>query len=115
LPKIFYVNWFRKDKAGKWLWPGFGENSRVLKWIFERAEGAGKANKTAIGYMPTEDALDVDGLDVSAKDMHELLNLSKEEWQAEVESIKEHYSKYGRMPAELVNQLKALEERVNKM
>jgi phosphoenolpyruvate carboxykinase (GTP) len=115
LPKIFYVNWFRKDKAGKWLWPGFGENSRVLKWIFERTEGAGKANKTAIGYMPTEDALDVDGLDVSAKDMHELLNLSKEEWQAEVESIKEHYSKYGRMPAELVNQLKALEERVNKM
>jgi phosphoenolpyruvate carboxykinase (GTP) len=115
LPKIFYVNWFRKDKDGKWLWPGFGENSRVLKWIFERTEGAGKAVKTAIGYMPTEDALDLEGLDVSAEDMRELLKLSKEEWQAEVESVKEHYAKYGRMPAELQNQLKALEERVNNM
>jgi len=115
LPKIFYVNWFRKDKDGKWLWPGFGENSRVLKWIFERTEGAGKANKTAIGYMPTEDALDVEGLDVSADDMHKLLTLSKEEWQAEVESIKEHYAKYGRMPEELKKQLAGLEERINAM
>ena len=115
LPKIFYVNWFRKDASGKWLWPGFGENSRVLKWIFERTEGTGKAQKTAIGNMPTEDALDVNGLDVSAEDMHELLTLNKEEWQAEVESIKEHYAKYGRMPAELNSQLKALEERVNNM
>jgi phosphoenolpyruvate carboxykinase (GTP) len=115
LPKIFYVNWFRKDKDGKWLWPGFGENSRVLKWIFERTDGVGKAQKTAIGYMPTEDALDVEGLDVNAKDMHELLNLEKEQWQAEVESIKEHYAKYGCMPAELQKQLEALEERVNQM
>ncbi len=115
LPKIFYVNWFRKDKDGKWLWPGFGENSRVLKWIFERTEGAGKAQKTAIGYMPTEDALDVAGLDVSADDMHKLLTLDKEEWQAEVESIKEHYAKYGRMPEELQKQLAALEQRVNAM
>jgi len=115
LPKIFYVNWFRKDKDGKWLWPGFGENSRVLKWIFERTEGTGKAVKTAIGYMPTVDALDLNGLDVSAEDMRELLRLDKEEWLAEVESIKEHYAKYGRMPAELQNQLKALEERVNNM
>ena len=115
LPKIFYVNWFRKDKDGKWLWPGFGENSRVLKWIFERTEGAGKAVKTAIGYMPTVDALDLQGLDVSAEDMRELLKLDKEEWLAEVASIKEHYAKYGRMPAELQNQLKALEERVNNM
>ena len=115
LPKIFYVNWFRKDKDGKWLWPGFGENSRVLKWIFERSEGAGKAQKTAIGYMPTEDALDVAGLDVSADDMHKLLTLDKEEWQAEVESIKEHYAKYGRMPEELQKQLAALEQRINAM
>jgi len=115
LPKIFYVNWFRKDKDGKWLWPGFGENSRVLKWIFERTDGAGKANKTAIGYMPTEDALDVEGLNVSADDMKKLLTLNKDEWQAEVESIKEHYAKYGRMPAELQKQLAALEQRVNAM
>ncbi len=115
LPKIYYVNWFRKDKNGKWLWPGFGENSRVLKWIFERCDGIGKANMTAIGNMPTQDALDVSGLDVSAADMAELLKLDKEEWQAEVESIKQHYAKYGRMPAELVKQLAALEERVNNM
>ena len=116
LPKIFYVNWFRKDKDGKWLWPGFGENSRVLKWIFERSEGTGKANKTAIGYMPTTDALDVAGLNVSPADMTELLKLDKEEWQAEIASIKEHYAKYGeQMPAELLNQLKALEERVSNM
>ena len=116
LPKIFYVNWFRKDKDGKWLWPGFGENSRVLKWIFERTEGAGKANKTAIGYMPTSDALDVAGLDVSSADMTELLKLDKEEWQAEIASVKEHYAKYGEaMPAELLSQLKALEERVSNM
>lgn len=115
LPKIFYVNWFRKDKDGKWLWPGFGENSRVLKWIFERTEGGGKAQKTAIGYMPTEDALDVTGLDVSADDMKELLSLGKDEWLAEVESIKEHYANYERMPQELINQLKALEARVKSM
>ncbi len=115
LPRIYYVNWFRKDSSGKWLWPGFGENSRVLKWIFERCDGGGKATKSAIGYMPTEDALDVSGLNVSAADIKELLTLNKEEWLAEVESIKEHYAKYGRMPAELQNQLKALEERVNAM
>ena len=115
LPKIFYVNWFRKDQDGKWLWPGFGENSRVLKWIFERTEGAGKAQETAIGYMPTEDALDVSGLNVSADDMHKLLSLDKKEWLSEVESIKEHYAKYGRMPAELQKQLAALEERVGTM
>jgi phosphoenolpyruvate carboxykinase (GTP) len=115
LPKIFYVNWFRKDSSGKWLWPGFGENSRVLKWIFERSEGGGKANKTAIGYMPTEDALDVAGLDVNADDMKELLKLDKEQWLSEVESIKEHYAKYGRMPLELQSQLAALEARVNAM
>ena len=62
LPKIFYVNWFRKDKDGNWLWPGFGENSRVLKWIFERVSGKGKAVETPIGYMPTPDAIDTTGL-----------------------------------------------------
>ncbi len=116
LPKIFYVNWFRKDKEGHWLWPGFGENSRVLKWIFERTEGTAKAQKTPIGYMPTEDALDVNGLDVSEADMKELLKIEKDEWLAEVESIKEHYAKYGEnMPKELVEQLNALEARLNNM
>lgn len=114
LPKIFYVNWFRKDQDGKWLWPGFGDNSRVLKWIFERTSGDGKAVKTPIGYMPTEDALDLTGLDsVSDADMKELLKVDKEEWLNEVASIKEHYAKFGDMlPKELMAQLEALEGRL---
>jgi phosphoenolpyruvate carboxykinase (GTP) len=113
LPKIFYVNWFRKDQNGKWLWPGYGENSRVLKWIFERVSGEGKAVKTEIGYMPTEDAIDTAGLEVSAADMAELLKVNKAEWLQEVESVKEHYAKYGsKLPAELANQLSALEARL---
>lgn len=113
LPKIFYVNWFRKDANGKWLWPGFGENSRVLKWICERASGEGKAEKTPIGYMPAVGAIDTEGLDVSKADMAELLKVNKEEWLNEVESIKEHYKNYGeKMPKELWNQLEALEKRL---
>lgn len=113
LPKIFYVNWFRKDSNGKWLWPGFGENSRVLKWIVERVSGEGKAVKTPIGYMPTADAIDTEGLDVSASDMAELLKVNKDEWLREVASIKEHYAKYGEnMPKELIAQLEALEKRL---
>lgn len=113
LPRIFYVNWFRKDSNGKWLWPGFGENSRVLKWIVERVSGEGKAVKTPIGYMPTTDAIDTEGLDVSATDMAHLLEVKNEEWLNEVESIKDHYSKYGeKMPKELYSQLDSLEKRL---
>jgi phosphoenolpyruvate carboxykinase (GTP) len=113
LPKIFYVNWFRKDENGKWLWPGFGENSRVLKWIVERVSGEGKATKTPIGYMPTKDAIDCEGLDVSDAEMEELLKVKKDEWLKEVASIKEHYAKYGeRLPKELSAQLAALEKRL---
>lgn len=113
LPRIFYVNWFRKDADGKWLWPGFGENSRVLKWIVERVSGTGKAKKTPIGMMPTEDAIDIDGLDVSQHDMEELLKVHTDEWQDEVESIRAHYAGYGKkLPKELSHQLDALEERL---
>jgi len=113
LPKIFYVNWFRKDEKGRWLWPGFGENSRVLKWIVERVNGEGKAAKTPIGYMPTVDAIDLEGLNVPIEDMKELLRVDKEGWLREVESIKEHYANYGsKMPKELIEQLHALEERL---
>ena len=113
LPKIFYVNWFRKDADGKWLWPGFGENSRVLKWICERVSGEGKAVKTPIGYMPTPDAIDTEGLDVSKDDMKELLKVDKSEWLNEVESIRQHYANYGeKMPKELYAQLDALEKRL---
>ena len=113
LPRIFSVNWFRKDENGKFIWPGYGDNSRVLKWVFERVSGKGKAVKTAIGYMPTIDALDLSGLDVSEERMREILSVNKEEWLAEVESIKEHYRSYGeRMPEELKNQLESLEKRL---
>jgi phosphoenolpyruvate carboxykinase (GTP) len=114
LPKIFYVNWFRKDKNGKWLWPGYGENSRVLKWICERVSGEGKAVKTPIGYMPTSDAIDTVGLNVNADDMAELLKVNKDEWLKEVESIRKHYANYGeKMPKELFAQLDALEKRLS--
>ncbi|QHQ61638.1 phosphoenolpyruvate carboxykinase (GTP) [Anaerocolumna sedimenticola] len=113
LPKIFYVNWFRKDKDGKWLWPGFGDNSRVLKWIVERVSGEGKAVKAPIGYMPTTDALELSGLDVSEDDMKELLKVDKDEWLKEVASIREHYAKFGeKLPKELAAQLDALESRL---
>ncbi|NMA67702.1 MAG: phosphoenolpyruvate carboxykinase (GTP) [Clostridiaceae bacterium] len=114
LPKIFYVNWFRKDEDGNFLWPGYGENSRVLKWICERVSGKGKAVKTSIGYMPTPDAIDTEGLDIDKETMEELLTINKEDWLKEIESIKEHYKSYGpKLPQELKNQLAALEKRVN--
>src|SRR5690554_4351130 len=113
LPKIFYVNWFRKSKDGKFLWPGFGENSRVLKWIFERTTGEGKAEKTAIGYMPTTDAIDRTELKVSDENMAELLKVNKDEWLGEVASIREHYKKFGeKLPKELAAELDELEKRL---
>ncbi len=113
LPRIFYVNWFRKDENGRWLWPGFGENSRVLKWIFERVAGKADAQKTAIGYMPTIDAIDTEGLDVSKEDMADLLHINKEEWLAEVASIHDGYKLYGdKLPAALAKQLDDLEQRL---
>lgn len=113
LPRLFYVNWFRKDDNGKWLWPGYGENSRVLKWVVERVSGTGKAVKTPIGMMPAKDAIDVDGLDVTEHDMEELLNVNNAEWLNEVESIRAHYKNYGEsLPKELDEQLNALEARL---
>ena len=115
LPKIFYVNWFRKDADGNWLWPGYGENSRVLKWIFERCNGSDNAVETPIGYLPTLDAIDRTGLDVSDEAMRELLSVDAEAWLEEVESIKEHYKKFGdKLPQGLRDELAALEERLKK-
>ncbi len=115
LPKIFYVNWFRKSEDGKWLWPGYGENSRVLKWIVERCSGTGKAVETPIGYLPTVDAIDRTGLDsVTDADMKELLTVNKDEWKAEAKSIRAHFESYGpKMPKELFAELDALEARLN--
>ncbi len=116
LPKIFYVNWFRKTADGKWLWPGYGENSRVLKWVFERCAGKGKAVEAEIGYMPAVDAIDIAGLpEVSEQDMKELLTVDRQGWLNEVELIKEHYTRFGdRLPAELSQELEALEKRLKK-
>ena len=113
LPKIFYVNWFRKDADGKWLWPGYGENSRVLEWVFERVAGRGDAVETAIGYIPTKDALNLEGLDVSDADLDELLKVDPADWKAEVPLIREHFASFGdRLPAELAAQVDDLERRL---
>ena len=110
LPKIYYVNWFRKNAQGKFMWPGFGDNSRVLKWIVERISGTAQAVKTPIGNLPTPGAIDTDGINVSTEDMAELLRVDKEGWLAEIESIKVNYKSYGdRLPAELAAELAKLE------
>jgi phosphoenolpyruvate carboxykinase (GTP) len=113
LPKIFYVNWFRKDDEGNWLWPGYGENSRVLAWVFGRVAGTADARETPIGNLPTDDALPTDGLDIGADQLEELLRVDTEEWKAELPSIREHYEKFGdKLPPELAAQVDALEERL---
>jgi phosphoenolpyruvate carboxykinase (GTP) len=112
-PKFFFVNWFRKTKEGKWLWPGYGENSRVLKWIFERCDGNGKAVETPIGIMPTLDGIDLpDGF--TNEDIQELLKVDIAGWKAELSGIRsDHYAKFGaRLPKELMAQLDALEKRL---
>jgi phosphoenolpyruvate carboxykinase (GTP) len=114
LPKIFYVNWFRKGPDGKFLWPGFGENSRVLEWVFQRVDGEGGAARTPIGWVPTADDLPLDGLDLAAEDLGELLKVDADEWRAEVPSIDEHFTFLGdHLPHELRDQLDALQKRLS--
>ncbi len=113
LPKIFYVNWFRKGDDGRWLWPGFGENSRVLEWVFNRVEGNAQAVETPIGLLPTMDSLDVVGVNVTPADMAELLNVNVDEWRAEVPGIREYYAKFGeRLPDALHAQVDELAQRL---
>jgi phosphoenolpyruvate carboxykinase (GTP) len=113
LPKIFYVNWFRKNAEGKFLWPGYAENSRVLKWIFERCDGTAKATDTPIGKVPAEGALDTKGLKVANENMHELLKVDKEGWKAELPLIREHFATFGdKLPKGLKDELAALEKRL---
>ena len=113
LPKIFYVNWFRKGDDGRWLWPGYGENSRVLEWVFERCAGRGEAEETPIGFVPKKSALNVEGLNVTDADLTELLTVNLDEWRTEVGSIREHYATFGdRLPAKLHAQVDALEQRL---
>ncbi len=115
LPKIFCVNWFRKSAEGKFMWPGFGDNSRVLAWVFARCSGEGEYRDTAIGYMPTEAAIDLKGIEdeVSADDLKELLKVDVEGWKKELAMIDEHYAKFGsHLPEALKKQLAALKARL---
>ena len=113
LPKIFYVNWFRQDENGRYLWPGFGENSRVLKWIFERCDGKVHAKETPIGRLPDAADLDTSGLQMSAADLGKVLNVDIDGWLAEVPRIREHFATFGnRLPEQLNAAVKALEQRL---
>lgn len=113
LPKIFYVNWFRKDSDGRFLWPGFGENSRVLEWVFERVEGEGKALDTPIGLVPAPGSLQTDGLDIPSGDLDKLLEVNVAEWLDEVPSIQAHFAQFGdRLPTALGDQLAGLAKRL---
>ena len=113
LPKIFNVNWFRKDKNGKWLWPGYGDNMRVLKWIFERCDGTAAATETAIGFVPTVDSIDISGLNITKTEIAELVKVDKALWKDELELIKEQQASLGdRMPKELKLQVEELEARL---
>ncbi|OFW61004.1 MAG: phosphoenolpyruvate carboxykinase [Actinobacteria bacterium RBG_16_64_13] len=115
LPRIFFVNWFRKGDDGHWLWPGYGENSRVLKWIFERVEGGGEAVETPIGYLPAPDALDLSGLDLPSEDLSALLAVDIEGWKGEAEGLGTYYDGFGdRLPGALRKQLAALKERLSR-
>ncbi|MBQ7953862.1 MAG: phosphoenolpyruvate carboxykinase (GTP) [Clostridia bacterium] len=113
-PKIFNTNWFRKSDDGKFLWPGFGDNMRVLLWILDRCDGKVGAVESPIGYLPNKEDLNLEGLDISEEDLNELLNVDKEVWLDEVAQIKELYAGFEKLPAELAEQLKALEARLNK-
>ncbi|MGH9103523.1 MAG: phosphoenolpyruvate carboxykinase (GTP), partial [Acidimicrobiales bacterium] len=113
LPRIFYVNWFRKDGDGRYLWPGFGENSRVLEWVFQRIAGDGEAEDTPIGRIPTPQALELDGLDLSKEDVAKLLEVDPGEWRKEVPLIAEYYARFGdHLPPALEEELQALRDRL---
>jgi phosphoenolpyruvate carboxykinase (GTP) len=113
LPRFFYVNWFRKDADGKFLWPGYGDNSRVLEWVFERCAGRGEAVETPIGYVPAAGAIPVDGLDLAPGAMEELLRVDVADWRAELPLIEAHYASLGdRVPSELSDELTELEKRL---
>jgi phosphoenolpyruvate carboxykinase (GTP) len=113
LPKMFWVNWFRKGDDGSFLWPGFGENSRVLKWVLERVAGEAEAVDTAIGRVPTPDGVDITGLDVPAETLAQLLAVDNDAWRGEIPLIEEHFNFVGeRLPTEMSDELHELEKRL---
>jgi phosphoenolpyruvate carboxykinase (GTP) len=113
LPRVYFVNWFRKDASGRWLWPGYGENSRVLKWICERVEGRASSQQTAIGNLPTPDVLDTSGLNVTRQDMTLLTSVDAAGWKKEADDIASYYIKFdGHLPRALASQLDQLRKRL---
>ncbi|HZC13186.1 MAG TPA: phosphoenolpyruvate carboxykinase domain-containing protein, partial [Thermoleophilaceae bacterium] len=114
LPKMFMVNWFRKDDEGRFLWPGFGDNSRVLAWIFRRCDDDAEAVETPIGLVPAEAAIDLSGLDLPEEAMAQLLEVDPEEWKVQLPQMHQHFAQFGdTMPDELREQLEALERRLD--
>jgi len=113
LPKIFYVNWFRRGADGHFMWPGYGDNSRVLKWVFDRCDGKAAAKETAIGNLPADGALDLNGLDIPAEDQQALFSVDTEGWKAVIPQIEAHFAKFGsHLPAAMTEQLNALKKRL---
>jgi phosphoenolpyruvate carboxykinase (GTP) len=114
MPRVFYVNWFRKDDEGNFLWPGFGENSRVLEWVFRRCEGTVEAEETPIGNVPGPGALNVEGLDISEEAMAELVAVDPSAWKVELPAMQEHFARFGKhLPEDLHEQLGDLERRLS--
>ena len=110
LPQIFFVNWFRRDEDGRFMWPGYGENSRVLKWVFERLNGTAEADKTAIGYLPSATSLDTTGMQINEADLQAITSVDVDGWREAVPQIRDHYAAFGdRLPNELATALDALE------
>ena len=113
LPRIFMVNWFKRDADGSFLWPGFRENSRILKWMIDRIDGKVQATETPLGLMPKEGDLDLTGLDISKTSMGKLFEINKEEWKKEIQDIEQFYSQFGgRLPQELAKQLEELKKKI---
>ena len=114
LPQIFFVNWFRRDEDGRFMWPGYGENSRVLKWVFERLNGTAEADKTAIGYLPNATSLDTTGMQINEADLQAITSVDVDGWREAVPQIRDHYAAFGdRLPSELATALDALESSLN--
>jgi phosphoenolpyruvate carboxykinase (GTP) len=114
LPDIFYVNWFRKSADGEWLWPGFGENARVLKWIFDRVTRAVDCQKSPIGNLPSENDLDLKELNISTGALQELFKVDKNDWLSESERLEKYFKIFGnKLPVELSDEIEQLKHRLN--
>jgi phosphoenolpyruvate carboxykinase (GTP) len=114
LPKIFLVNWFRKDDDGRFIWPGYGENSRVLEWIFRRCNGEGETVESPIGLLPAAGELNIEGLEISEEALSELLSVDPDLFKQQLPQVKEHLERFGdRLPQQLQDQLASLEARLD--